>query len=75
MFIWFFISVIIFQLDNSSNSFLILKTRETGIDVKMIPVIWIVYNIFALSLHQYLGLFRIKLEEGLLSIFHLYTSL
>ena len=45
-FIWFFISVIIFQLGNSSNSFLILKARETGIDVKMIPVIWIVYNIF-----------------------------
>ena len=44
-FIIFLISIIIFQLGNSSNVFLILKARETGLAVTLIPVIWIVYNI------------------------------
>jgi MFS family permease len=43
-FIIFLISIIIFQLGNSSNAFLILKARETGLTVALIPVIWIVYN-------------------------------
>jgi len=43
-FIVFLISIIIFQLGNSSNAFLILKARETGIPVRLIPAIWIVYN-------------------------------
>ncbi len=43
-FIVFLISIIIFQLGNSSNAFLILKARETGLAVALIPVIWIVYN-------------------------------
>ncbi len=43
-FIIFLISIIIFQLGNSSNAFLILKARETGLAVTLIPVIWIVYN-------------------------------
>jgi len=43
-FIVFLISIIIFQLGNSSNAFLILKARETGLAVRLIPVIWIVYN-------------------------------
>ena len=45
-FIIFLISIIIFNLGNSSNAFLILKARETGLKVALIPVIWIVYNIF-----------------------------
>ncbi|MEW5815880.1 MAG: MFS transporter, partial [Spirochaetota bacterium] len=43
-FIVFLISIIIFQLGNSSNAFLILKAREAGLAVTLIPVIWIVYN-------------------------------
>jgi len=43
-YIIFLISIIIFQLGNSSNAFLILKAREAGLAVALIPVIWIVYN-------------------------------
>jgi MFS family permease len=46
-FIIFLISNIVFTLGNSSNAFLILRAREAGLTVLMIPVIWIVYNIFA----------------------------
>jgi len=45
-FIIFLVSNIIFSLGNSSNAFLILKAREEGLVVALIPVIWIVYNIF-----------------------------
>ncbi len=44
-FIIFLISIIVFQLGNSSNAFLLLKARETGLAVTLIPVIWIVYNL------------------------------
>jgi len=45
-FIIFLISNIVFALGNSSNAFLILKAREAGLAIALIPVIWIVYNIF-----------------------------
>ncbi|MBC8387718.1 MAG: MFS transporter [Actinobacteria bacterium] len=45
-FVVFLVSNIIFNLGNSSNAFLILKAREVGLAVFLIPVIWIVYNIF-----------------------------
>jgi len=45
-FILFLTANIIFTLGNSSNAFLILKARETGLSVFLIPIIWIVYNIF-----------------------------
>jgi len=45
-FILFLTSIIIFNLGNSSNAFLILKAREEGLAIFLIPVIWIVYNIF-----------------------------
>jgi MFS family permease len=45
-FIIFLISNIVFTLGNSSNAFLILRAREAGLTILMIPVIWIVYNIF-----------------------------
>jgi len=44
-FILFLVSNIIFNLGNSSNAFLILKAREEGLAIFLIPVIWIVYNI------------------------------
>jgi len=45
-FILFLTANIVFSLGNSSNAFLILKAREEGLAVFLIPVIWIVYNIF-----------------------------
>lgn len=45
-FVLFLVSIIIFNLGNSSNAFLILKAREEGLVIFLIPVIWIVYNIF-----------------------------
>ncbi len=45
-FIIFLIANIVFTLGNSSNAFLILRAREVGLAIAMIPVIWIVYNIF-----------------------------
>lgn len=45
-FLIFLLSNIIFNLGNSSNAFLILKAREEGLAIALIPVIWIVYNIF-----------------------------
>jgi MFS family permease len=45
-FVMFLTSNIVFTLGNSSNAFLILKAREAGLAVALIPVIWIVYNAF-----------------------------
>jgi MFS family permease len=45
-FIIFLISNIVFTLGNSTNAFLILRAREAGLEILMIPVIWVVYNIF-----------------------------
>jgi MFS family permease len=45
-FVVFLVSNIVFTLGNSSNAFLILKAREAGLTIALIPVIWIVYNIF-----------------------------
>jgi len=45
-FIIFLISNIVFTLGNSTNAFLILRAREAGLAILMIPVIWVVYNIF-----------------------------
>ena len=44
-FVMFLIASIVFTLGNSSNAFLILKAREAGLAVSMIPVIWVLYNI------------------------------
>ncbi len=43
-FMIFLVANVIFTLGNSSNAFLILKARETGLSIAMIPVIWVVYN-------------------------------
>jgi MFS family permease len=45
-FVIFVVASIVFTLGNASNAFLILKAREAGLTVAMIPVIWVVYNIF-----------------------------
>ena len=45
-FILFLIAITVFTLGNSSNAFLILKAREVGLEVYLIPLIWMVYNIF-----------------------------
>jgi len=43
-FVIFLVSNAVFTLGNSSNAFLILKARETGLAVAFIPLIWVVYN-------------------------------
>jgi MFS family permease len=40
----FLIANIAFTLGNSSNAFLILKAREAGLAIALIPVIWVVFN-------------------------------
>jgi MFS family permease len=45
-FIHFLIAITIFTFGNSSNAFLILKARDVGLEIYLIPLIWMVYNIF-----------------------------
>jgi len=45
-FVIFLIANIVFTLGNSSNAFLILRARELGLSVALLPVIWMVYNAF-----------------------------
>ena len=45
-FILFLIANVVFTLGNSSNAFLILKARETGLSITLIPLIWAFYNVF-----------------------------
>jgi MFS family permease len=44
-FVSFLAASIVFTLGNSSNAFLILKAREAGLSVAMIPAIWVAYNL------------------------------
>ncbi|MEO0136399.1 MAG: MFS transporter [candidate division WOR-3 bacterium] len=41
----FFIIIIIFTLGNSSDAFLILRAKDLGLSVNMIPILWLVFNI------------------------------
>ncbi len=43
-FVIFLIANIVFTLGNSSNAFLILRARELGLSVALLPVIWVLYN-------------------------------
>ncbi|MFH1714911.1 MAG: MFS transporter [Elusimicrobiota bacterium] len=45
-FIMFLTAITVFTLGNSSNVFLILKAREAGLPLLLIPFIWAVYNLF-----------------------------
>ena len=45
-FLIFTVANIFFALGNSSNAFLILKAREAGLTIAMIPLIWMLYNAF-----------------------------
>uniref|UniRef100_A0A7V3RFU7 MFS transporter n=1 Tax=candidate division WOR-3 bacterium TaxID=2052148 RepID=A0A7V3RFU7_UNCW3 len=40
-----FLVIIIFTLGNSSDAFLILRAREIGLSVNLIPILWLVFNI------------------------------
>jgi len=46
VFLMFLVAAVVFALGNSSNAFLLLKAREVGLSVAMVPLIWIVYNLF-----------------------------
>lgn len=39
-FLWYLLSVSVFTLGNSTDAFLLLKARDAGISVAMIPVLW-----------------------------------
>ncbi|MGQ9700908.1 MAG: MFS transporter [bacterium] len=41
----FFIIMILFTLGNSSDAFLLLRARELGLSVSLIPILWLVFNI------------------------------
>jgi len=41
----FFLIIILFTLGNSSDAFLILRAKELGISLPLIPVLWLVFNI------------------------------
>ncbi len=45
-FIVFLAASILFSLGNASNAFLILKAREAGLSMALVPGIWVFYNIF-----------------------------
>jgi len=45
-FVLFLVACIVFTLGNSSNAFLVLKAREAGLSVAMIPLFWVLYNVF-----------------------------
>lgn len=45
-FIVFLVASIFFSLGNASNAFLILKAREAGLSMALVPGIWVFYNIF-----------------------------
>jgi MFS family permease len=46
---------VVFALGNSSNVFLILKARECGLSIAMVPFIWLVYGLFASAFSYPLG--------------------
>ncbi len=41
----FFFIMIIFTLGNSSDAFLLLRAKETGLNVALIPILWLSFNI------------------------------
>jgi len=40
----FILIIILFSLGNSSDTFLILKAKETGIAIKLLPLLWLFHN-------------------------------
>lgn len=44
-FIVFLVAAVTFTLENASNAFLILKAREVGLSVALIPAFWVTYNV------------------------------
>ncbi|MFH1428720.1 MAG: MFS transporter [Candidatus Margulisiibacteriota bacterium] len=41
----FIFTVFIFTIGNSSNAFLILRARDVGVGVGLIPILWMTYNL------------------------------
>lgn len=44
-FVWYLLSVSVFTLGNSTDAFLLLKARDAGMSVAMIPVLWAVLHL------------------------------
>jgi MFS family permease len=72
----FIMANVFFSLGNSSNAFLILKVREAGLSIALIPVIWMVYNIFCTISSPIFGTLSDKIDrKTIISISFLYYSL
>ncbi len=51
----FFAALFIFTLGNSSDAFLILRAKEAGISVILIPVLWSFFHLFKISISPLFG--------------------
>ncbi len=72
----FIFANVLFALGNSSNVFLILKAREAGLSIALIPVIWVVYNIFCTISSPIFGTLSDKVgRRPIISISFLFYSL
>ncbi len=75
-FIIFLIANIVFTMGNSSNAFLLLTARETGLAVVMLPLIWMLYNITCSVSALLLGSLSDKISRKKIIIFSfIYYSL
>jgi MFS family permease len=54
-FIIFTVAAVVFTLGNSSNMFLIVKARDAGLPLELIPAIWIVYNVVCAASSPFFG--------------------
>ena len=57
-----FVAIIaVFTLGNSSNAFLILRARDLGLKVALIPILWLVYNFVGAVTSAPLGILSDKI--------------
>lgn len=41
---WFLVILAVFALGNSSDAFLLLRAREAGVSVEMLPLLWVLFH-------------------------------
>jgi len=57
----FVVIIAVFTLGNSSNAFLILRAKELGLKVALIPILWLVYNLVGSVTSAPLGILSDKI--------------